>query len=159
MRLITPQTIFTYTKVKKIIPNFLVRSVMYSFIYRIYVCVWLKYQLIFIIIKLKKNQLSTHFYCISVCLCFYIKRQNWKHQVSNCIKMYSAHFCMIFFFSWQSCQILLLLGTLAYFQSAMSPVKRGMWLSRFLILVLFIDLSLSFTAGSLMGVCTWVISL
>lgn len=97
MRLITPQTIFTYTKVKKIIPNFLVRSVMYSFIYRIYVCVWLKYQLIFIIIKLKKNQLSTHFYCISVCLCFYIKRQNWKHQVSNCIKMYSAHFCMIFF--------------------------------------------------------------
>lgn len=81
-----------------------------------------------------------------------------KHQVSNCIKTYSAHFCMIFF-SWQSCQILLLIGTLAYFQSAMSPAKRGMRLSRFLILLPFIDLSLSFTAGSLMGVCTWVISL
>lgn len=71
MRLITPQTIFTYTKVKKIIPNFLVRSVMYSFIYRIYVCVWLKYQLIFIIIKLKKIN-CPHIFIVFQYVCVFI---------------------------------------------------------------------------------------
>lgn len=117
------KTILTYTKVMNIIFWWEVEF----FSHRIYVCVWLKYQLSFIVMNLKETNGPHIFYCISACLCYYIKRKNVNVYVLIGLKFTLPVFAWFFF--WQSCQILLLIGTLASFQmrvqSALSPVRRA----------------------------------